>query len=103
MFESIEQAIEFWKNEYDFVEDAFIKGYKGGYPVVSFILQKEVCGLVKSKKNFKRIIRTSEMEGGIEVGVSYCFVGTASIEWNPPELTICGYPEVIQRIIRKLI
>ena len=103
MYESIEQAIECWKEEYDFMVDAELMGYKGGYPIVRFILKKEICSLVKDRKKYKRIIREAEMEGGIEVGVSYCFLGTASIEWNEPELVICGYPEVISRIIRKLI
>jgi hypothetical protein len=89
--------------EYSFIEEAAITGYKGGYPVVEFTLNEKVWGLVKDKNKFKSIIRTSEMEGGIEVGVSICFRGTASIDWNPPKLTLCGYPEVISRMIKKLI
>lgn len=103
MYESIEQAIESLKEEYEFIGDARVVDYRGGYPVVTFTLKKEVWSLVKQPKYFKRIIRSAEMEGGMEVGVNYCFLGTASIDWNPPELTLCGYPEVIARIIKKLI
>ena len=43
------------------------------------------------------------MEGGIEVGVSTCFYRTASLEWDPPVMRICGYPEVINRILGKVM
>jgi hypothetical protein len=58
---------------------------------------------MQSGKKFARIVRSSEMEGGIEVGVSACFYQTASLEWNPPIMRICGYPEVIQRILKKVM
>ena len=58
---------------------------------------------IKDKKKFGRIVRSSEMEGGIEVGVSTCFYQTASLEWEPPVLRVCGYPEVINRILGKVM
>lgn len=103
MFESIDEAIEYWKNELSFVEDARQTGYAGGYPVVEFTIKQEVWSLVKDRKKFARIVRSSEMEGGIEVGVSTCFYQTASLEWEPPVMTICGYPEVINRILKKVM
>lgn len=103
MFASIDEAIEYWKEEYSFIVSADVVDYVGGYPVVDFLLKDEVCDVIKDSKSFKRIIRTAEMEGGIEVGVSYCFKDTASIDWQKPHLKICGYPEVINRIFKKLI
>lgn len=32
MFESIEEAISVWKEEFSFIEDAKVTGYDGGYP-----------------------------------------------------------------------
>lgn len=103
MFESIEEAINYWKEELSYVEDAKLTGYVGGYPVVEFTIQEACHDLVKDKKKFPRIVRSSEMEGGIEVGVSTCFYQTASLEWNPPIMKICGYPEVINRILKKVM
>ena len=34
MFESIEDAVATWKEEYSFIEDAVVTGYEGGYPIV---------------------------------------------------------------------
>lgn len=103
MFESIQDAIEYWKKELSYVDDAQLVDYKGGYPVVVFTINKAAWDLVKSEKKFTRIVRSSEMEGGIEVGVSTCFYQTASLEWNPPAMRICGYPEVINRILKKVM
>lgn len=103
MFESIDEAVSYWKDELSYVEDAVVAGYRGGYPVVEFTIKKDVWSLVKDKKRFPRIVRSSEMEGGIEVGVSTCFYQTASLEWEPPVMRICGYPEVINRILGKVM
>ena len=103
MFESIEDAIAVWKEEYSFIEDAVVTGYDGGYPIVDFTIHQAVWSLVKNEKKFKRIVRSAEMEGGIEVGVSTCFRDTAYVKWNPPIMTICGYPEVINRILKKIM
>ncbi|MGN0394826.1 MAG: hypothetical protein ACI4EF_05640 [Coprococcus sp.] len=103
MFDSIEAAIEYWREELSYIEDAKLVGYAGGYPVVDFTIKKDCWDLVKDKKKFPRIVRSSEMEGGIEVGVSTCFYQTASLEWNPPVMKICGYPEVINRILKKVM
>lgn len=103
MFQSIEEAVVYWKDNYSFIEDVQIVTYKGGYPVVDFTISQAAWDLVKDEKKFKRIVRSAEMEGGIEVGVSTCFYDTASLEWNPPTMRICGYPEVIQRIIKKVM
>lgn len=103
MFESIDAAVAYWKETCSFVEDAKVIDYRGGYPVVEFKIDRAAWDLVKDEKKFKRIVRSSEMEGGIEVGVSTCFYGTASLEWNPPFMTVCGYPEVIQRILNKVM
>lgn len=103
MFESIDEAVQYWKDELSYVEDAALTGYRGGYPVVEFTIKQEVWSLVKDRKKFPRIVRSSEMEGGIEVGVSTCFYQTASLEWAPPVMTICGYPEVINRILNKVM
>lgn len=103
MFESIEDAVTTWKEEYTFIEDAVVTGYEGGYPIVDFTISKAAWSLVKDKSKFKWIVRSSEMEGGIEVGVSTCFKDTAFVKWNPPVMTICGYPEVINRIIKKIM
>ena len=91
MFASIDEAVEYWKDELSYVDDAKVTGYVGGYPVVEFTINKAAWGLVK------------EMEGGIEVGVSTCFYQTASLEWEPPVLRVCGYPEVINRILGKVM
>ena len=77
MFASIDEAVEYWKDELSYVDDAKVTGYVGGYPVVEFTINKAAWGLVKDKKKFGRIVRSSEMEGGIEVGVSTCFYQTA--------------------------
>jgi len=74
MFASIDEAVEYWKDELSYVDDAKVTGYVGGYPVVEFTINKAAWGLVKDKKKFGRIVRSSEMEGGIEVGVSTCFI-----------------------------
>lgn len=103
MFASIEEAIEYWKDDLSYVEDAQVVGYEGGYPIVEFTIKEACRDLVKDKKKFPRIVRSSEMEGGIEVGVSTCFYQTASLEWNPPIMRICGYPEVINRILKKVM
>lgn len=103
MFESVEDAIAYWKENFSFIEDAKVVEYRGGYPVVDFTINQAAWDLVKDKKKFKRIVRSAEMEGGIEVGVCTCFYDTASLEWNPPIMKICGYPEVIQRIIKKVM
>lgn len=103
MFASIEEAVEYWKDELSYVEDVKITGYEGGYPIVEFTIKDAAWDLVKDKKKFPRIVRSSEMEGGIEVGVSTCFYKTASLEWNPPVMRICGYPEVINRILNKVM
>lgn len=103
MFQSIEEAIEYWKDELSYVDDARIVEYRGGYPVVEFIINEAAWSLVKNEKKFPRIVRSSEMEGGIEVGVSTCFYQTASLSWEPPVMTICGYPEVINRILKKVM
>ena len=34
MFESIEDAVATWKEEYSFIEDAVVTGYEGGYPKI---------------------------------------------------------------------
>lgn len=73
MFASIEEAVEYWKDELSYVEDARVIGYEGGYPVVEFAISEAAWDLVKNEKKFARIVRSSEMEGGIEVGVSTCF------------------------------
>ena len=103
MFASIDEAVEYWKDELSYVDDAKVTGSVGGYPVVEFTINKAAWGLVKDKKKFGRIVRSSEMEGGIEVGVSTCFYQTASLEWEPPVLRVCGYPEVINRILGKVM
>jgi hypothetical protein len=103
MFETIEDAIAYWKENYSFIENAELVDYKGGYPVVNFQISEAAWDLVKDKKKFKRIVRNAEMEGGIEVGVATCFYDTASLTWNPPVMQICGYPEVIQRILKKVM
>ena len=103
MYESIEDAIECWNEDYSFIEAAEVTGYDGGYPVVRFTINEAAKDLVKSPKHFKHIARRAEMEGGIEVGVSTCFKDTAFVKWNPPVMTICGYPEVINRIIKKIM
>lgn len=103
MFASIEEAVQYWKDELSYVEDAIVVGYEGGYPIVEFRIKEAAWDLVKSEKKFPRIVRSSEMEGGIEVGVSTCFYQTASLEWNPPVMKICGYPEVINRILNKVM
>lgn len=103
MFDSIEDAVAYWKENISYIEDAKIVEYRGGYPVVDFTIHQAAWDLVKDKKKFRRIVRNAEMEGGIEVGVSACFYGTASLEWNPPVMRICGYPEVIQRILNKVM
>ena len=103
MFASIEEAVEYWKDELSYVEDACVTGYEGGYPVVEFTISEAAWDLVKSEKKFSRIVRSSEMEGGIEVGVATCFYQTASLSWNPPVMRICGYPEVINRILKKVM
>ena len=103
MFASIDEAVEYWKDELSYVDDAKVTGYVGGYPVVEFTINKAAWGLVKDKKKFGRIVRSSEMEGGIEVGVSTCFYQTASLEWEPPVHRVCGYPEVINRILGKVM
>ncbi len=103
MFNTIEEAIEYWKSELSYVEDAELVAYQGGYPVVDFTIKEACWDLVKDKKKFARIVRSSEMEGGIEVGVSTCFYQTASLEWTPPIMKICGYPEVISRILKKVM
>ncbi len=103
MFEDINEAVAYWKEELSYVKDANVVSYEGGYPVVEFIIDEACWSLVKDKKKHKRIIRSAEMEGGIEVGVSMCFIGTARIDWAPPKLTVCGYPEVINRILKKLM
>ena len=82
---------------------AKVTGYEGGYPIVEFTIKDAAWDLVKDKKKFPRIVRSSEMEGGIEVGVSTCFYRTASLEWDPPVMRICGYPEVINRILGKVM
>ena len=92
MFASIDEAVEYWKDELSYVDDAKVTGYVGGYPVVEFTINKAAWGLVKDKKKFGRIVRSSEMEGGI-----------ASLEWEPPVLRVCGYPEVINRILGKVM
>ena len=93
MFASIDEAVEYWKDELSYVDDAKVTGYVGGYPVVEFTINKAAWGLVKDKKKFGRIVRSSEMEGGIEVGVSTCFY----------VIRVCGYPEVINRILGKVM
>ncbi len=103
MFDSVEDAIEYWKDNNSYIEEAVVTGYEGGYPIVDFKLDKAVWDLVKDEKKFNRIVRNAEVEGGIEVGVSYCFRDTAYVKWNPPTMTICGYPEVINRILKKII
>ena len=103
MFASIDEAVEYWKDELSYVDDAKVTGYVGGYPVVEFNIKKAAWVLVKDKKNFGRIVRSSEMEGGIEVGVSTGFYQTASLEWEPPVLRVCGYPEVSNRILGKVM
>ena len=40
MFESIEDAVATWKEEYSFIEDAVVTGYEGGYPIVDFTTVK---------------------------------------------------------------
>ena len=34
MFASIDEAVEYWKDELSYVDDAKVTGYVGGYPVV---------------------------------------------------------------------
>lgn len=63
MFASIDEAVEYWKDELSYVDDAKVTGYVGGYPVVEFTINKAAWGLVKDKKKFGRIVRSSEMEG----------------------------------------
>ena len=67
MFESIEEAISVWKEEFSFIEDAKVTGYDGGYPVVDFTIHE------------------------------------AYVRCNPPVMTSCGYPEVISRILKKIM
>ena len=68
MFASIDEAVEYWKDELSYVDDAKVTGYVGGYPVVEFTINK-----------------------------------AASLEWEPPVLRVCGYPEVINRILGKVM
>ena len=103
MCESIEDAIECWNEDYSFIEAAEVTGYDGGYPVVRFTINEAAKDLVKSPKHFKHIARRAEMEGGIEVGVCTCFYDTCHISYEFPYLTICGYPEVIQRVLKYII
>lgn len=53
MFASIEEAVEYWKDELSYVEDAKITGYEGGYPIVEFTIKDAAWDLVKDKKNFQ--------------------------------------------------
>lgn len=99
----LKKQFPYGKEEFSFIEDAKVTGYDGGYPVVDFTIHEAAFSLVKSESKFKRIIRSAEMEGGIEVGVSTCFYNTAYVRWNPPVMTICGYPEVISRILKKIM
>lgn len=62
MFASIEEAVEYWKDELSYVEDARVIGYEGGYPVVEFAISEAAWDLVKNEKKFARIVRSSEME-----------------------------------------
>ena len=54
MFASIDEAVEYWKDELSYVDDAKVTGYVGGYPVVEFTINKAAWGLVKDKKKFGR-------------------------------------------------
>ena len=49
MFASIDEAVEYWKDELSYVDDAKVTGYVGGYPVVEFTINKAAWGLVKDK------------------------------------------------------
>ena len=44
MFASIEEAVEYWKDELSYVEDAKITGYEGGYPIVEFTIKDAAWG-----------------------------------------------------------
>ena len=46
MFASIDEAVEYWKDELSYVDDAKVTGYVGGYPVVEFTINKAAWGLV---------------------------------------------------------
>ena len=41
MFASIDEAVEYWKDELSYVDDAKVTGYVGGYPVVKFTINKK--------------------------------------------------------------
>ena len=104
MFASIDEAVEYWKDELSYVDDAKVTGYVGGYPVVEFTINKAAWGLVWAEEEIwkdRKIIGDEERDR--KVGVSTCFYQTASLEWEPPVLRVCGYPEVINRILGKVM
>ncbi len=57
MFASIDEAVEYWKDELSYVDDAKVTGYVGGYPVVEFTINKAAWGIVTDKNKLLMILR----------------------------------------------
>ena len=45
MFASKDEAVEYWKDELSYVDDAKVTGYVGGFPVVEFSIINAAWGL----------------------------------------------------------
>lgn len=87
--------------EYGFVSGC-IKDYKGGYPVLSFIYVSEDIGITINKREMKKIIRKSEIDAGIELGVGLNFINTAGIQITDDHIIVYGHISVIEKMLKNM-
>lgn len=79
-----------------------IISYKGGYPVVEFEIPSEMQQYNKSQRELDKIVRKAEMSIGMKLGVGMNFRKTAFAKWESDRIIICGYIEIIEKIVMEL-
>lgn len=79
-----------------------ITSYKGGYPIVEFEIPSEKQQYNKSQRELDKIVRKAEMSIGMKLGVGMNFRKTAFVKWERDRIIVCGYIEVIEKIVKEL-
>lgn len=97
----MEEKLKIWEKEYN-LKNLKIIGYRGGFPMIQFDREENMSFLHMPDRELKKIIKTAETYGGIELGVAYNLRKTAFVIKNDETIVICGHEFVIERILEKL-
>ena len=97
----MEDKLKEWEKLYH-LKNLQIVGYRGGYPMIQFDRDESMSVSHMSEKEIKKVVRSAELGGGIELGVAYNFRKTAFLFVHPDIIVICGHEFVLSRILEKL-